>query len=25
MDAVEQKVGAGLGPADPLPTLTTTP
>ena len=25
MDTVEQKVGAGLGPADPLPTLTTTP
>jgi outer membrane protein TolC len=25
MDAVEQKVGAGLGPADPLPPLTTTP
>ena len=25
MDAVELKVGAGLGPADPLPTLTTTP
>ena len=25
MDAVEQKVGAGLGSADPLPPLTTTP
>ena len=25
MDVVEQKVGAGLGPADPLPPLTTTP
>ncbi len=25
MDAVEQQVGAGLGPADPLPPLTTTP
>ncbi|MFM2212416.1 MAG: hypothetical protein RL639_1610 [Verrucomicrobiota bacterium] len=25
MDAIEQKIGAGLGPADPLPTLTATP
>ena len=25
MDVVEQKVGAGLGAADPLPPLTTTP
>ncbi|MEY3548320.1 MAG: hypothetical protein RLZZ552_687, partial [Verrucomicrobiota bacterium] len=24
-DAVEQQVGAGLGAADPLPPLTTTP
>ena len=25
MDAVEQKIGAGLGSEDPLPTLTVTP
>jgi len=25
MDAVEQKIGAGLGAEDPLPPLTVTP